>query len=173
MAQIRIHVSDRFAVSRDTFLDRLFFDDEYNRALHEHLDFRSRTIQERREDDATLWLRIEYISNQTLPWVVKKVFGDGALSYVEDFTFHKAEHRLDTHLTPRVMASRVDSRGVMTFVDEGPGRCRRDYTIDVEVRVPVAGGKIAERMKADVEASYRKVKGFTDRWIADHGLEGA
>lgn len=172
MAQTRIQVSDRYEVSRGTYLERLFFDDDYNQALHAHLDFQSRTIRERREDADSLFLRIEYISNQKVPWAVKKVFGDAALSYVEDFNYDKAAYRLDTHLTPMVMANRIDSKGVMLFLEDGPGRCRRTYTIDVEVRVPVAGRAICERMKADVEASYAKVKAFTDRWIRDHELTG-
>lgn len=64
--------------------------------------------------------------------------------------------------------SPVRLHGSMRLVPED-GRCRHDVTIDVTVKVPIVGGKIADwAAKNDVRRSLDAEFAYNDGWLADH-----
>ena len=65
-----------------------------------------------------------------------------------------------------VKGAPVHISGTMRLVP-GPGTCTHDVTIDVSVKVPLVGGKIADWAgKNDVRKTLEAEFAFGDRWLA-------
>ncbi|MCA9524065.1 MAG: DUF2505 family protein [Myxococcales bacterium] len=167
---MKLNVSDRFNVSRATFVFEMFFNDQFNRELHEMLDFKSREILKREEDDEQIRLRIEYMPRRELPTLAKKILKGGELGYVEDLIYHKSGWYCDTFIKPMTLADRIDCVGVMRFLEDGPSHCLRTYEMNVTVNLPLAGGLIAKQMAKDIEESYKKTARFVGEYIRRHKL---
>lgn len=170
--QVTITVEDRFHCSKETFV-RLTFDEGFNTALHEHLGFRTRTVIRRDEDDGQIRQRIEYITGVRIPWVIRKLAGREWAAYWEEQVFDRQALTLATELEPMMLKGRIESNGLMRFLDdEEAGWMRRTYEINVSVGVPMAGNAIAKRIVSDVKASYQLTAQWVDQYLKDHDLEG-
>lgn len=167
---MKIQAVHYFDLPPDRFVELVFFNPEFNVALHDHLDFKSREVIERREDDDTVWQRVEFHTKQKLPWVARKLFGHDDVGWVEEMHFHKAQRKLETRLLPFMFEKRVHSSGVVTFEDDGNGGCKRVYDFDVSISLPAVGKAIAKKMAAETHDGIEKAAEFTRRWIAERRL---
>jgi hypothetical protein len=67
-----------------------------------------------------------------------------------------------------VQGSPVHLHGTMRLAPAGE-TCTEDITVDVTVKVPLVGGKIADwAARNDVDRSLRMEFELNDRWLADH-----
>jgi len=167
----QVRIVHTYNVSEDTFWDKLFFDDEYNRRLYlEALKFHDWKV-EKHEDKPTEVLRSINVAPQLgdLPGPMKKVLGDN-IRYTEAGVYDKAKRRYRITIVPNRLADKVKVTGDLYTEPEGEGKCRRVFEATVEVKVPLLGGAMEKRFVSDLEKSYGVGAKFTNRYAEEKGL---
>ena len=167
----QVRIVHTYNVSEDTFWDKLFFDDEYNRRLYlEALKFHDWKV-EKHEDTPTEVLRSINVAPQLgdLPGPMTKVLGDN-IRYPEAGVYDKAKRRYRITIIPNRLADKVKVAGELYTEPEGDGKCRRVFEATVEVKVPLLGGAMEKRFVSDLEKSYGVGAKFTNRYAEEKGL---
>ncbi len=171
MTEVRI--SHRFDCSEKTFWARIFFDDDFNRAMYlQHLQFQQWKVIERHESDTAI-TRVVSVTPKIgeLPGAIKSIIGDG-LVYSEQGTFDKQTRRYRIKVVPSVLADKLSVRGE-TWVEEiSPTQCNRIFVAQVAVQIFGVGGIIEKRIIADLQLSYNAGAVFTAEYLKQHGLSG-
>ena len=66
-----------------------------------------------------------------------------------------------------VQGAPVRTEGTIVFEDRGDGRTRHTVRCDVQVKIPLIGGKIANWAKGDVASQIRREFEYTRRRVAE------
>ena len=167
----QVRIVHTYNVSEDTFWDKLFFDDEYNRRLYlEALKFHDWKV-EKHEDKPTEVLRSISVSPQLgdLPGPMKKVLGDN-IRYTEAGVYDKAKRRYRITIVPSRLVDKIKLKGELFTEPDGEGKCRRIFEATVEVKVPLLGGEMEKRFASALEKSYGVGAKFTNRYAEEKGL---
>jgi hypothetical protein len=158
--------------SEDTYWDRVFLDEEYNRRFFkDELHFPEWRELGRKEVDGKLHRNVKatpYVGE--LPGALKAVIGDG-LSYEERGVFDRARHHYELEAVPSRMADKVTTKITMSTTTTGEGRCRLLVEATVTARVFVVGGLLEQKTIADLKRSYEKNAVFSNRYIKENGLK--
>ena len=169
MKQVRCeHVFD---CDIDTYWDKIFFDDEFNRALYvEHLGFPKwdGTIL---EDNERVLKRDAVIKPPALnvPKPLQKIAG-GDFGYTEHGTFDRKTKRFSIDVTSNAMPDKTNIKGEVWLEKVDDKRSRRIAEFRVEVKIMMVG-KIAEKMiTSDIEKELGRGGKFTNQWIEKQGL---
>lgn len=168
---MRFTIRHTFETDVDTFWEKIFFDEEFNRALFvDHLRFTSfKVLQFDRQDDGRVHRRLQCKPPTELPAVVKKVLG-GATSYIEDGHFDPVSRKFTVDVIPAAAADKIKTRTELWLEARGDKRSERIATIDNTVKI-FGVGKIIEKFIEDTtRKSYAEAADFTNRWIRDKGL---
>jgi hypothetical protein len=151
----RARIEHEFHCSEEVFLG-LFLKEAYNKALFEgHLKFPMWRVSSEEETPERITRTIEvepFVAD--LPAAIQKVVGNN-LRYREEAYYDK------------ILVS-----GVQLTESLGPGRCKRIFLADVEVKIFGVGGLIEKRIVQDLIKSYDIGKHFTDNYLIEHGLAG-
>ena len=150
-----VRIVHTYNVSADTFWEKMFFDDDYNRRLYlEALKFHDWKI-EKNKDDGNRVERSINVAPQLgdLPGPMKKVLGDN-VRYVEAGVFDKAARRYSITIIPSRLADKIKVTGALYTEPEGAGTCRRVFEATVEVKVFGIGNLMEKRLASDLERSY-------------------
>ncbi len=155
----------------DTFWDKIFFDDEYNRALFlDYLRFSEyRVLSFEREDDGTIRRRLEIAPRVEIPKAIKKVLGDSA-NYVEEGSFDPIAKKWIFVIIPHVASNKIKTRGELRAEARGEKRFERICVINTEVKVFGVGRLVEEMIEKQTRSSYDQAAVFTNKWIRDKGL---
>jgi hypothetical protein len=160
-----------FECDEDTYWDKIFFDEAYNRALFlETLKFNlwRQTIQQ--QGDTVVKRTVEVqppVGEVAAP--VRKALGD-RFGYKEFGTFDRKTKRYHVDVTPSAGADRTKIHGDIWLEKAGERRVKRVAKMHVEVNIMLIGKLIEERVVGDMTLSYGKAAEFTNRWIKDKGL---
>lgn len=156
----------------DTFWSKIVLSEEFNKKLYEGaLKFPGWTLLEQKEDDAKITRRVKVDPKaDDLPGPLKKVMGDGKLSYVEEGTFDKKTKRYSFKVQSSLMPDKTKVSGELWAEKIGDKKIRRMCTIRVEVKVMLIGGMIEERVMGDLKKSYDDSTAATNAYIKEHGL---
>jgi len=148
---------------------RIFFSDEYNRALDERMQM-TRTVLERTEDAAGIQRRVRFeLGARDLPALVKKIAGD-KIGYEERSVWRRADSSMDLHIEPSIPALRgkFEMKGTFRVVPDRPGAVRREIKANVTVRVPLLGGQLERLVAEELRKSYDATAALTRRWLTEH-----
>ena len=169
MADVRIeHV---FNCSEDTFWDKIFFDDEFNRRLYsEALEFPVFDV-EANDDRGDSVSRVTNVVPKLgpMPGPLKKLIGDG-LGYKEEGTYEKKTRRYTTTITPNKLADKMKIKGLMYTEAAGDGKCTRIFECNVVAKVFGVGGLLEKQIIGDMKTSYDKAAEFTNQYISEKSL---
>jgi len=159
-----------FDCSEETYWEKVFFDEEYNRRLfYDELRFPEWRVLEEKDEGAR---RIRTLRAQPpiedLPGPLKAIVGDGA-GYEERGVYERATHRYEAKVTPNRMADRVTVTLAMTTEKLGEKRCRRIVTGSVTAKIFMVGALLEQKMIADLTRSYEKSAGFTNKFLGEKG----
>ncbi|MCA9562732.1 MAG: DUF2505 family protein [Myxococcales bacterium] len=165
---MRIEFSDDFPISRDTFVSEIFLYEDFANALHAHLGFKKRELLESRDDGDSVFRKIDFVSGEKLPWAARKLWGD-YVGWTEELTYYKNDYRTKSVQIPTSMADRVDIQVEIRF-EEIPSGTRRVTHVDVDVRVPVLGKKIASAMAENMRESFKTNVVYVNDYIKKHNL---
>src|SRR5262245_13305239 len=169
MADARIeHV---FNCSAETFWEKVFFDEEYNRRLFkEELRFPVWRELKREDRGGELYRVVEVVPHVgELPGPLKAVVGEG-IGYEEHGTLDKKTHRYKVEVKPNKMADKVFVKLEMFTEPMGDKQCKRIVNVSVTAKVFGIGGMIEKRMISDLEKSYGKSARFTNTYVAEKNL---
>jgi hypothetical protein len=155
----------------DTFWDRIFFDEEFNRALcADYLRFEVfRVLSFNREDSGVITRRIENQPRAEIPRVVKKALGDST-GFVEEGRFDPERRRWVFRVIPHVASSKIQTTGELWVEERGEKKAERVVTVDNRVKVFGVGRLVEELIEKQTRDNYDKAAAFTNRWIREKGL---
>lgn len=147
--------------------EQLYFNEEFNNALCVSVKL-DRTLEHREESDGKIKRSVRVGPDRELPAPVAKVIGAKRIEYTEhlEYTFGSFEGTWMT--VSAIMTDKVDTHGRFGFEELPDGVLR---WVEGEIKVKIFGvGKIVERVVvADIEKSYEKAAGFTQKWIDNGG----
>ena len=154
----------------ETYWSRCVFDADFNHKLYiDALRFPEWKLLDSKEDDATIWRRIQVEPPMgNMPGALKKVLGD-RLSYVEEGTFDKKTKRYSFKVTPSTLADKTKVTGELWCEKAGDKKVVRRCKITVEVKVFMVGSMVEERILEDLRSSYDKGAVYTNQWLAKNG----
>lgn len=170
MAEARI--DHTFNCSADTFWDKLFFDEEYNRRMFtEVLRFPHFAVT-RHEDRGDRVERTVEVTPRVgdLPGPLKKLVGEG-ISYREEGVFDRTARRYRINVIPNKLADKIQTRCELFVTPKGPNQCTRTFLCQVEAKIFGVGGLLEKRMLEDIQKSQNLGAEFTNRYIAERGLD--
>lgn len=161
-----VRIEHRFDCSVDTFWDRIFFDEAFNRAMYlGHLQFQDWRIIEQRETDAEIIRVVSVIPKVgDLPGAIKSLIGD-TLSYTERGTYSKHHRRHHVNVIPSALADKISVTGDTWAEELGPNRCNRIFAGQVSAKIFGVGGIIEKRIIADLQLSYNAGAVFTADYL--------
>jgi hypothetical protein len=169
MADVRIeHTYD---CSVDTFWDRIFFDDEYNRRLYkEALGFPGWEVVKKQDKGNTVEREVDVTPKLgDLPGPIKKVVGDN-VGYREVGEFDKSAKRYRIDIVPNKLADKLTVKGELWCEALGENKCRRIFAAKVTAKIFGIGGMLEKRLVADMEHSYAVGARFTNEFIIEKKL---
>ena len=169
MADVKIeHV---YNCSADTFWDKLFFDDEFNKSLFKDaLEFPVYEKLKEEKDDKEVRRSINVMPKLgPMPGPLKALIGDG-LGYREDGVFDKKAKRYTMTITPNKLADKISIKGEFYLEPKGEKSCTRVFKCSVTAKIFGVGGMLEKRVIADLETSYEKSAAFTNKWLAEKKL---
>lgn len=160
-----------YETDSDTHWNKIFFDEEYNRALFlDHLKFTEcRILSFKREDDGTIRRRLEIAPRVEIPKAIKKVLGDSA-NYVEEGSFDPINKKWNFAIIPHVASKKIETRGELWIEARGEKRVERICVVNTEVKVFGIGKLVEEMIEKQTRASYDQAAAFTNKWINEKGL---
>jgi hypothetical protein len=160
-----------FNCSVDTYWSKIFFDENYSRALFiGALKFESWEVRRFEESDSEIRRVVDAVPKAPdLPGPLKKLIQNGA-GYREDGIFDKATRRHTVNVTPTSLPDRLIISGVTVAEPVSDNQCRRVYLARVEANIFGVGGMLEKRILDDLSKSYDVAATFTNGWIKDHQL---
>ena len=164
-------VKHRFETDSDTFWNKIFFDDDYNRSLWlDYLKFSDyRILSFEREDNGTIRRRLEVAPRVEIPKAIKKVLGDSA-NYVEEGSFDPDNKKWHFVVIPHVASNKIKTRGELWVEPIGEKRIERICVVNTEVKVFGVGRLVEEMIEKQTRTSYDQASVFTNKWISDKGF---
>lgn len=164
--------SHDFDCSEETYWEKVFFDDEYNRRLfNDELRFPEWRVLDQKDEGSRVLRNVRAQPPvEDLPGPLKAVVGDGA-GYEERGVFERAAHRYEAKVTPNRMADRVTVSITMTTEKLGEHRFRRLVNGTVTAKIFMVGAILEQKMIGDLVKSYEKSAAFTTRFIAEKNLK--
>lgn len=169
MAETRIeHV---YNCSEDTFWNKLFLNDDYNKRLFkEALEFPVYEQTDLKETDTEVRRTLKVVPKLgPMPGPLKAVIGEG-LGYQENGVLDKKARRYTIQITPNKLTDKVSIKGVMYTQPKGDNKCLRVFECTVNAKIFGVGGMLEKRTIADMQTSYEKGAEFTNKYIAEKGL---
>ena len=168
---MRFTIRHSFDTDADTFWQKIFFDEEFNRALC--LDFLRfevfRVLQFEREESGVITRSIQNQPRAEVPPAVKRVLGD-RVSFVEQGRFDPARGRWSFQVIPALYADRIRTRGELWLEPRGNRSIERVIDIEVGVKIFAIGSLVEELIEKQTRANYEQAALFTRRWISEKGL---
>jgi uncharacterized protein DUF2505 len=164
------HLEHDLECSENTYWDKAFFDEEYNRRLfNEELRFPEWRVLDQKDEGPRIVRNIRAQPPvDDVPGPLKSVVGDGA-GYAERGTYDRAAHSYEANITPNRMADRIAVRIVTRTTKLDDTRCRRIVDGTVTAKIFVVGALLEQRMIADLKRSFEKSAVFTNRFVAEKG----
>ena len=137
-------------------------------AKFEGLGHRDVQVLECDRHDSSLRIRTSRVVDVQLPSFARK-FLKPTNTMVQTDDWHAApDGGWDGAFNIEVTGSPVHISGTMRLTPDG-GTCTHDVTLDVTVKVPLVGGKIADwAAKGDVQRNLDGEFAFGDSWLAEH-----
>lgn len=158
-------IRDDFAVDLDTFWNRVFLVEDYQRRNHvEGMGFRTyRLVREDRQENGEI-TRVIQVDPGSLPGLLQKVLGD--VGYTETGRFDPSRRRWNFTIQPAKVGDRIQVEGELWAEPTKEG-VTRFCKVDVRVRLPGIGGRVAKAMEAMTRDNQSKSTVFTRRYIAE------
>jgi len=158
-----LQIRDTFAVDVDTFWDRVYLSEDYQRRNHlEGMGFRSyRLVSDDRSPDGRVE-RVIQVDPGNLPGLLQKALGD--VGYTETGRFDPVRRRWTFTIQPAKVGDRIQVTGEL-WVEPSEGGVTRFCDVDVRVRLPGIGGRVAKAMEAMTRDNQAKSTTFTRAFI--------
>lgn len=168
-----VRIEHTFECSEQTFWDKIFFDEEYNRKLFlDKLKFPVWKETKREERDGEIHRVVQVVPYMgDAPGALKKLVGDNA-GYDERGVFEPAKRRYRIQIVPNALADKLHITGEMHTEALGSDKMKRIFRAEVSAKIFGVGGMLEKRIMSDLQRSYDVSARFTQTFIAEKGLGG-
>ncbi len=151
---MKLNATATFPAPVQTVLET-FLTPEFDRRLEAATKVRYEVLSEHREGTVEV-RRLKFISGTELPGLVAKALGSSTLSYEQVNRLDRASGRLEWEVHVPVLGSTLHCRGVTTCVAQPGGGTARVLDGEINVRIPLVGGKVEELVGAEFSKSYAR-----------------
>lgn len=165
----RYRIEDAFETTPTRYWE-VFFDDEYNRRLFEHLEVDRVQLEFRREGEGEqeiIHRVVRLTPRREVPAVMKKLVGS-AIAYEERNRFVRKDNLLEVVTIPNFMADKVTTTGRYFLETRGEAKLVRVWDGICECRVPLVGGRVEQHLIDEIRRGYAATTEFTRRWLREH-----
>ena len=159
----RFSISHEFACDAATYWE-IFWDEAFNQDQYPKLGC-GRTLLRKEDKGDTLLRDQEVRPEREVPVVLRKLMS-GALKYVEYGVFKKPSGPLDVRIKVPALGERFEMHSKYIVTDVGPGRCRRDFSGECTVRIPLVGGAAEKAILSNMRETYDNAAKVHREWIA-------
>ncbi len=167
---MKVNITHEFRTDAETFWDRCFLDEAFNKALYvDHLKFVEYELISSQAEGTKLHRKVRCTPKQDAPAPVQKLLG-GAFSYIEDGVLDRASGIYRFKVLPGTLADKIRSEGDFRIEKTGPKSIRRTVDMVIEVKVFGIGGIAEGFVSKSMQDTYAKAAEFTNRYITTHGL---
>ena len=166
---INYEIVDEFATTPQKYWD-MFFSEEYNRALWQHLDIEWDLVKLERtgEGDNEVIHRIQRLTpKRDVPAALRRLVKD-AVSYEERNVFRRRDSIMEVVTIPNFFGDKFDAKGTYELVAKGDNKLDRIWKANCKCSVPLVGGKVEKHVVEEVKRSYQASTKFTRQYIAEH-----
>jgi hypothetical protein len=167
---MKVTISHEFAVDAETFWERCFLDEAFNRALYvDYLKFPAYELIESKDEGGKQRRRVRVMPKQEAPVPIQKALG-GAFSYIEEGLLDRANNVYRFKVVPGTLADKIRSEGEFRLEKTGPKSIRRVVDMTIEVKIFGIGGIAEGFVSKSTQETYAKAAEFTNKYIAEKGL---
>ena len=143
-------------------------DPEVTRELYESLGHRDVEVLECGEDDGVLRIRSSQVVDVDMPGFAKRVLKPTNTMVQTDEWRKGAKGAWNGTFDVEVKGAPIHISGTMRLATAGK-KCKHEIDIDVNVKVPLVGGRIAEWAgKGEVQQTLDGQFAFYQGWLAEH-----
>ena len=146
-----------------TAFEKLFFAENFNIALCEHLQM-YRQLQDLQENNGVLTRAVRVTPQRAVPAILRKVLKNQPLTYTEFIEYRHGSLQGTYRIETMLLSDKISSAGLFAFEPRAQGILRR-VAGDVVVNIFGVGSLIERFVVADVEQSYALAAAFTQTWI--------
>ncbi len=160
-----------FECDPDTYWDKMFFDEEFNRSLFIDQQKYSRyEVTSLEKTDGAIKRVVEVEPPAVdMPSAIKKITG-GNLGYTEHGTWDRSTKRYTLTVKTQAIPKKIRISGEVWLEPLGEKRCRRIGAFKIEVKIMLVG-KVAEGLLIkSMDKEFSVAADFTNQWIRDKGL---
>ena len=169
---MKFEMKHSFACDEDTFWNKLFFDEEYNRRLfREGLDFAVyEPLELKDEGGGNKFRRVKTQPKAQMPAPVQKILGEPVS--IEEGRFDATARRWSFKLIPHKMADKISIAGEFRMKPTAAG-IERHASFEIKVDIFGVGGIVEGFIEKQIRESYDKGATFTSRFLQEKGLTKA
>lgn len=144
----------------------VFFSAVYEAALAAHTGMPRKLLDEYDQDG--LCVRHQRVTaDKELPTLMAGALGQRHLTYEVIERYHSDRLLMDWEVIPSRLPDKIKARGIYEAFDS-PGGCERWVKGDIDVAIPLVGGKIEKAVSDELKASYERNYQFAVRWLTEH-----
>ena len=154
----------------DAPIDRvwaMFADPESHLAKFASMGHREIEVLEQDGDDRHLHIVVQRVVDVDLPGFARKVLSPSNTVVSDDRWERRGDGTCGGTFTVDTKGAPVKASGTTSLTPDGE-RTRYEVQVDVDVKVPIIGRKIADWAKGDISAQFDQEFAAGDTWLADH-----
>ena len=146
----------------------MFHDPDSHVAKFEAMGHRDLEVIEQVRSDTSLRIVIERIVDVEVPGFAKKVIKPTNLLRSIDVWSDAGDGTYGGTFDLETKGVPIETRGRTRLTPDGDARTRYEVTIDLKVKVPLIGGKIADFSKGIIDKQLDEEFRLGDAWLAEH-----
>jgi hypothetical protein len=143
----------------------IFWDEEFNQQMYAEMQC-GRTLLGQKEEGGRRIRDQEVRPDRDVPSVLRKIIPGGALKYVEHGVWRQPGGTLEVDVKVPAMGDRFVLRASYTVIDLPGSRCRREFSGDCAIKVPLIGGVAERTVIENLQKSYEIASRVHREWIA-------
>jgi uncharacterized protein YndB with AHSA1/START domain len=146
----------------------MFHDPDSHVAKFEAMGHRDLEVIETERSDTSLKMVIERLVDVDVPSFARKVIKPTNLLRSTDRWSDHGDGTYGGTFELETKGVPIETKGRTRLTPDGDDRTRYEVTIDVKVKVPLIGGKIADFSKGIIEKQLAEEFRLGDGWLASH-----
>jgi hypothetical protein len=163
---MRFRLEHTIAAARNS-VEAAYLDPGFYVALGELEKIDAPLILSREDDGAVTRLRLRYAFTGELPAAARAVLDPQRLTWVQESTVHRDEHRTDFVIRPDHYGRRLRCAGSSLFEEASGGAATRQCVEgEVKVHWPIVGGAVERALVSGLEEHLREEAQAVARWVA-------
>jgi hypothetical protein len=123
-------------------------------------------LLDRAESGDTVHMRVRYAFVGDLSSAVRRVVDPARLTWVQDETIDRRTHRSQFTILPDHYAGLLRCGGRFSLTPSGAGRALRTADGDIQVSVPLVGGKVERAIVSGMQEHAEAEAELVESWIS-------